>query len=72
MSLEIEDKLLKIHSDRQKILANAQNGGGDTNIDKAIIFNGTSDELIRAINGAKKKSNKNILDMNPSYHDDAS
>ena len=43
------DKLLKLHNDKMKLNANsAPVSTGDT-VNNTIIFNGTSDELIRAI-----------------------
>lgn len=57
------DKLLKLHADKQKLNGNnsvaavQQPNSGNTNIEQAIIFNGTSDELVRMI----RKEQKSII-----------
>jgi hypothetical protein len=62
------DKLLKLHADLKKLtsneenmaIANKQNNQQPINVDQAIIFQGTSDELIRMVRGEQKK---NIIDV---------
>jgi hypothetical protein len=50
------DRLLKVHKDKKEINDNSIPAvpASTTNIDQAIIFNGTSDDLIRMVRKAQK------------------
>jgi len=63
---QASEKLMKLHNDRMKILLDKKNYNSNntvdpaqsgTHINNAVIFNGTSEDLIRAI----RKDNKNEI-----------